>query len=130
MPGKILGIDYGTRRIGLALSDDRGVFAFPKTILASNSSALRTIQAMIEAEGIGAIVVGESLDRKGRPNTVAREIEAFIRELQKFDLPIYKEKEFFTSVEARRIQGTREQVDASAAALILQRYLDKMNHKR
>jgi len=90
-------------------------------------------------------VVGESVDFSGKLNALSGRIEVFILELkEKFNLPIYKQKEFLTSVEARRSQKGKQdfnqaqshskvkqiksgRVDASAAALILQRYLDKIN---
>ena len=124
---KFLGIDYGTKRIGIALSDERGTLAFPKIILENNASILDKIKEIIQEEAVSNIVIGESLDFKGRPNTLAAGIESFIRELEQFGVPVLKEKEFLTSVEARKFHGPKSRADASAAALILQRYLDRKN---
>jgi putative Holliday junction resolvase len=129
MTAKFLGIDYGTKRIGVALSDERGTLAFPSAILDNDAKVLPKLGDMIKKENIGGIVVGESLDFKGQPNAVAADIEIFIAELGKFGTPVRKEKEFLTSVEARRFQGSKNKVDSSAAALILQRYLDRRNLK-
>jgi len=142
---KILGIDYGTKRIGLAISDDEEVFAFPKEIIFNDLNTFKRLSKIIKTENISDIVVGESIDFSGKPNFISIKIEAFILELKnKFGLPIYKQKEFLTSAEARRYinfkrlnslqthnkvkQIKSERVDASAAALILQRYLDKNKH--
>ena len=141
--GKFLGIDYGTKRIGLALSDERGMLAFPKEIIPNDSAVFDRLEAILKKEEITEIVVGESVDFSGKLNALSARIEVFISELKnKFKLPVDKQKEFLTSVEARKFKGGKGnmsqahsrvkqiksgRVDASAAALILQRYLDRMN---
>ena len=93
-------------------------------------------------------MVGESVDFSGKLNALSGRIEVFILELkEKFDLPVHKQKEFLTSVEARRSQNSKKdfnspqshskvkqiksgRVDASAAALILQRYLDRRSRQK
>lgn len=123
---KLLGIDYGTKRIGVAISDENATLAFPKMIILNDINALKHLGEILEKENISEIVVGESEDFSGKLNPISEKIEIFISELKdKFKLPIHKQKEFWTSVEARRFQGSGKAVDASAAALILQRYLDK-----
>ena len=142
---RFLGIDYGTKRIGIAISDEMGVLAFPKEIVTNNESTFSQIAEIIEKEKITEIVVGESVDFKGKLNALSARIDVFILELEeKFHLPIHKQKEFLTSVEARkggvgkkdynnsgshsRVKQIKSgRIDAGAAALILQRYLDKIN---
>jgi len=142
---RILGIDYGTKRIGLAISDEKGILAFPKEIILNNLSGFDRLRGIIKTEDISDIVVGESVDFSGKLNVLSARIEVFILELKdKFGLPIHKQKEFLTSVEARKSGSNKKslsqsqshsklkdkkrgRVDASAAALILQRYLDKIN---
>ena len=143
--GKFLGIDYGTKRIGVAISDERGTLAFPKEIVLNDAETFNKIADIIKKENVSEIVVGESVDFSGKLNALSGRIEVFILELQeKFNLPVHKQKEFLTSVEARRSKTGKQdanksqshskvkqiksgRVDASAAALILQRYLDKKN---
>lgn len=143
--GKFLGIDYGTKRIGLAVSDENGTLAFPKEIVQNDRETLERISELVKKENINEIVIGESVDFSGKLNSLSGRIEVFILELkEKINLPINKQKEFLTSVEARKsIDGKRElspsqahtkvkqiksgRADAKAAALILQRYLDKIN---
>ena len=145
---RFLGIDYGTKRIGVAISDEKGVLAFPKEIVLNDSDSFKKLGEIIKTKDISGIVVGESVDFSGKLNALSARIEIFILELkEKFQLPIHKQKEFLTSVEARRHQDFGGQarkaesgnqhsrlkqiksgrIDASAAALILQRYLDKIN---
>lgn len=133
---KCLGIDYGTSRIGIALSDEHGTLAFPKEVIENNSDALARIASIADMESVELIVVGESVDQCGNPNEVMKHIRDFVRTLQPIiDIPITLEQEMFTSLEASRQDITRPTArkpkskiikkDDSAAALILQRYLDK-----
>jgi putative holliday junction resolvase len=139
---RYLGIDYGSKRVGIAISDEDGSMAFPKMILKNDLSLLDTIFNMCEKEKISAIVLGESYDLSGKPNKIMGSIEEFKQNLEgELDMPVYYEKEFMTSVFARGNEGKnvnnakkvkkedKGKVDASAAALILQRYLDKINNK-
>ncbi len=139
---KHLGIDYGSKRIGLAISDDGGTLAFPYKILANNMELIDSIHNICGEESISAIVLGESHDLSGKPNKIMGSIEELKHNLETdLDLPVYLQKEFMTTVEARGREGKEQnnarktsknqslQADASAAALILQRYLDKKNQK-
>ena len=146
--GRFIGIDYGTKRIGVAISDENNTLAFPKEIVLNDSNAFKNLGDIIKKENIKQIVVGESVDFSGKLNVLSGRIEVFILELkEKFNLPIYKQKEFLTSVEARRSQKGKQdfnqtqshskvkqiksgRVDASAAALILQRYLDRRSRQK
>lgn len=136
-----LGIDYGSKRVGLALSDESGMMAFPYKIVPNNMELVDTIHNICGIEEIGAIVLGESHDLSGKPNKIMGSIEEFKRNLEaELDLPVYFQKEFMTTVEARGRagkeinnakkvgKGVQLAVDASAAALILSRYLDKKNN--
>lgn len=145
---RLLGIDYGTKRIGVAISDENATLAFPKEIVPNDANTYKRIAEIIKEENITEIVVGESVDFKGKLNALSARIEVFILELaEKFELPIHKQKEFLTSLEARRPINSKQKftqsqahskikqiksgrIDASAAALILQRYLDKINIKK
>ena len=125
---KYLGIDFGTKKVGVANSDEDGRLAFPMMICPNDKSLMTDILEIAKAMKISVIVIGESLDGHGKPNPVARLAREFAIELE-YDLPNVKiafEKEWYSSVEARRIDGERD-VDDRAAAIILQRYLDRVN---
>ena len=145
---RFLGIDYGTKRIGVAISDENNRLAFPKEILLNDSNTFEKLGQIIKKENISDIVIGESVDFSGALNTLSARIEVFILEFkEKFNLPVHKQKEFLTSVEARKSKDTKKmlspsrarsrikqiksgRVDASAAALILQRYLDRRSRQQ
>lgn len=136
---KYLGIDYGTKRIGLATSDTGGSLAFPLTTVKAGQRALQEIVEIIKKEEVQKIVLGESRNFKGEANRVMEDIEQFKKDLEELALlPVAYEAEFLTSAAAsRQFEGdfgrkdkpTQDKLDASAAAMILQSYLDRNSKK-
>jgi putative Holliday junction resolvase len=140
---KYLGIDYGTKKIGLAVSDDNGTLAFPKGIIPADSHAIPYILDLIQEKSIDHIIVGESTHTDGQDNHLMRQIAKFVLQLEKATLiPIQMQQEWYSSVAARApMYGKgnianpkwtgqhnaqkREDIDDKAAAVILQRFLDK-----
>ena len=124
---RFVGIDYGTKRVGLALSDESGTMAFPHAVIPNDRNLLKTLVALIEEKGVEAIVVGHSLDLSGNPNKLHTHVESFIQDLTlETGLPVHLEPEQYTTQEARRVQGKNNLTDASAATLILNSYLQKI----
>lgn len=130
---RYLGIDYGTKRVGLALSDEAGAMGFPHAVVPNDPLLLGSITELIRNEQVGAVVMGESLNFKGEENPVAKEARAFVQSLiEETGITVFYEPEMLTTQEARRdFEGIRTHgvVDSSAAALILTSFLDKQrNH--
>ena len=124
-----LGIDYGSKRVGLAVSDPSGSLAFPLTVLENSNNLINEISKICQEKMIKTIVVGESKDYSLNENKIMEEIKPFVRKLQdETKLPVCMHPEFMTSVEADRLQGRNEMRDASAAALILKSYLDTIRN--
>jgi putative Holliday junction resolvase len=131
---KFLGIDYGLKRVGIALSDDEGVLAFPKMVIGNTKDIVAQIKKICDEENIEGVVIGESLDSKGKPNPIMARIIPFKKKLEsEISLPVYFEPEFMTSqhvaIGEKKGEFKKEALDAPAAALILQRFLDKRNNK-
>lgn len=123
---KYLGIDFGLKRVGVAVSDDAGTMAFPKDVFPNDPLLLEKVRKLCEQAGVNAIIMGESKDFLGNDNAVMTHARVFAQDLEeKTKLPVYFEPEFLTSIEAERLQGKNEMLDASAAALILKSFLDK-----
>jgi len=135
MPQRILAVDYGEKRIGLALSDPLHLFATPyKTI--SNSSLQEVIdqlQQIITEQEVGLVLVGIPLSVDG--NTTAKTIETqnFFQSLRNnLSVEVKEADERYTTSEANALlkekglswKEARKQIDAFAACLILQRYLE------
>lgn len=126
---KYVGIDFGSKRVGIAISDEEGKMAFPYSVILNNKELLVEMKKIIEKENIEGVVMGESKNFKGEPNKIMPEIEKLKKDLEeKTKLPVFFEPEFMTSQQAEHIQGKNEMHDASAAAIILQSYLDKNSH--
>ncbi|MEI6417290.1 MAG: Holliday junction resolvase RuvX [Verrucomicrobiota bacterium] len=135
---KYLGIDYGTKRVGIAISDDGGTLAFPKVIIPNTPLLMEQVASMYRNEDCEGIVIGESLDTNGNENKLMADIHHFADVLcHELQTKVFFEKEFMTSFEAHGRQGKESlharqtgikkntELDAAAAALILQRFLDK-----
>jgi putative Holliday junction resolvase len=138
---RALGIDYGARRIGLALSDASGTLASPWRVVErppSEAATLRLIGGEVarlraEDDGLAAIVVGWPRRLDGSPNEQTPRVEAFARALEAAaGVPVVLQDERLSSVEAESRLATRERdwrvrkqrLDAAAAAVVLQDYLD------
>lgn len=127
---RLLGIDYGSKRIGVALSDEGGQFAMPLTIINNSKNHLKEVIDISKKNNIKEIVMGESKNYKGEANTILPESLNFKMDLEKEGFIVHLEPEFMTSANAERFQGKNDMLDASAAALILQSFLDKRQAKR
>ncbi len=120
-----MGIDYGSKRVGVALSDESLKFAIPLSVIENDEDLLTKVQKIAVDSEVKEIVMGESKDYKGLPNPILLDSLEFKSKLESLGFVVYLEPEFMTSVQAERLQGKNDLSDASAAALILQSYLDK-----
>lgn len=126
-----MGIDFGTKKVGIAFSDEAGQMGFPYGILPNDGRLIDEILKLIERKDVGVVVMGESLDYSGNENKVAKVAKEFAQLLeQRSGLRAEFEPEMLTTQEARRdFEGVRvpgsPDVDASAAALILTSYLSR-----
>lgn len=126
--GKILGIDFGTKYIGLAISDDTHSFSTPLTSLTKRKglSEAGTVAKHIEKEGlkIDRLVVGNPLGLAGKPTRVAKLVTEFANELSSLTcIPYTLWEETGTSQLAGKLNPKQDN-HAKAAQLILQEYLD------
>lgn len=122
---RILGLDYGTKRVGVAVSDESKKFAMPVSVIMQTPELVVEIEKLAIDHEAGEIVLGESRDYKGEPNPIFDDTVKLKEELEALGFKVYFEPEYLTSAQAERLQGKNELLDASAAALILQSYLDK-----
>lgn len=119
-----MGIDYGTKRVGVALSDEGGRMAFPHIVLDNDSSLLTKLESLVEERNVGEIVIGHSLGRDGKANAVHSEVEELIGDLTlRVGVPIHLHPEQYSTQEAIREQGRNKQTDASAASIILNSFI-------
>ena len=133
---RMIGIDYGRARVGVAMSDPLGIFASPLETVAS-AKIIEYLQKLTISEKVVRFVVGYPMNLDGRPAEAAADVDVFLKHLAKRfpDVPVSLEDERFTSVLAHRamIDGgmkksdrrKKESVDKISAAIILQSYLDR-----
>ena len=121
---RLIAIDYGSKRVGVASTDATGEFALPRLVLPNDEELLEKVLALKMKEGIEKVVIGESKNLDGTPNKIMEEAEKFKKQLEEKGVEVVWHPEIFTTMEARQIQGNSALTDASAAALILKSFLD------
>ncbi|MFN3741539.1 MAG: Holliday junction resolvase RuvX [Anaerolineales bacterium] len=132
---RVLAIDHGEKRLGIAISDPTGTIARPLMVIqhTSRDADVAQVLALVQEYQVERIVIGISLDDPGQPNPAGRRALNFARTLkERTDLPVEMWDEAFSTQEARiaRIQaGVRRKkrqghLDEWAAAMILQSYLE------
>ena len=137
---RMIGIDYGRARVGVAMSDPLGVFASPLETVAS-AKIIDYLQKMTTSEKVVRFVVGYPVNLNGSPAEAAADVDVFLKQLAKHfpGIPVSLEDERFTSVLAHRamIDGgmkksdrrKKESVDKISAAIIFQSYIDRNSKK-
>jgi putative holliday junction resolvase len=123
---KLMGLDYGTKRVGVALSDDKAMMAFPHVVLPNDPALMKSIEEIVNKEKVGMIIIGHSFDRKGGTNAVHEKVEELIQDITlHIGIPVELEPEQYTTQEALRFQGRTTMTDAAAASIILNSYITR-----
>ncbi len=126
---KYLGIDFGIKRIGIALSDDTLSLAFPYKVLLNSKVVLDEILTIVKDKEVERIVIGESKDRNMKDNPIMKHIHEFKKTLEDKGLRVDFHPEMYSSAQVINLMGEENKsIDASAAAIILQNYLDLQKH--
>ena len=135
---RIIGIDYGRKRTGVAVSDPLGIFASALDTVQS-AKIIDYLKTFSQNENISKFVVGYPVNMDNKPSEAAKDVDIFLKQLAKAfpGVPVVKEDERFTSVLAHRamIDGgmkykdrkDKSSVDKISAAIILQSYMDRMS---
>ena len=127
---KRMGIDYGSKKIGVAITDDTGKMAFPYAVVPNNEYFLEYVKDLVEERGVKEIVIGHSLDNQGQPNPIHQKVKELITDITlAIGIPVYLEPEQYSTQQAIQVQGRTAQTDASAAALILESFITKQKAK-
>lgn len=127
---KYMGVDYGTRRVGIALSDSEGVMAFPHTVIENKKEAdvIREILKLAKREHVGQVIVGIPAIPGKDETEQERVTRKFVEHLSgQSPVPVKCEDEYLTTKIAHNF--SRVKIDASAASIILQSYIDKRKER-
>ena len=133
---RIMSIDYGTVRIGIALSDPLQIIANPfRVIQNSGEEIFSEINSIIKSEKVGKIILGLPVNLEGKDTKKTIEVRDFFEKLKNWiSIPIIYWDESYSSVEAeeilkkmgKSIKESRKVVDKFAASIILKSYLDSI----
>jgi len=130
---RVLGIDYGQARMGIALSDESGRIAMPLTVLEGTRDLKSRLGELVRAHGVERVVIGNPLDRDGNPGEMSRRVETVANRISEwFGIKCDLWDERYTTSQAayaaRKSGGSKQKGfnDMAAATLILQSYLDSM----
>ena len=127
---KRMGIDFGSKKIGIAITDDSGTMAFPHKVVPNNEQFLKYVESLVGERGIKEIVIGHSLDNDGKPNKIHTAVEEFMMDITlALGIPVHLEPEQYSTQQAKHLQGKNAMTDASAAALILDSFITKHKSK-
>lgn len=129
---RVIGVDYGDVRIGIALSDPTRTLASPLTTIPRNNKAVKTILRLISENEVSKMVIGYPYTLKGEAGSAVEKVENFIRGFAGANIEIVRWDERFTTSTAldllvqsgKRRSKDKGIVDRSAAAVLLQDYLD------
>lgn len=137
---RILAVDYGRRRLGLAVSDELGKIAqtLPVMLRTNRRMDVRRLRELVKQKGITAILVGLPVHLSGRVSEMAEEAGKFAERLAKeLGLPVELRDERLTSWEAAQMseelgvrRGKNTEIDSVAAAILLREYLSEARSQR
>jgi putative Holliday junction resolvase len=121
-----MGIDYGHKKVGIALSDESGSMAFPHGVYPNDATLFKKIISLIEEKNVSEIVIGHSLNKDGKENKIHASVEELMMQITlELGLPVHLEPEQYSTQQAIRIQGKNASTDAAAAAIILDSFITK-----
>jgi putative Holliday junction resolvase len=134
---RVLGIDPGTKRCGIAITNSGLTMAFPRPAIARDEMTLSRLRALVEEESISGIVIGRPIALSGRDTASTDDADAFFDEVRdQFNaVSVIQWDERLTTREAQKslseagltLKGSRDRVDSAAAVIMLQNYLDGLN---
>ncbi|HEV3268693.1 MAG TPA: Holliday junction resolvase RuvX [Acidimicrobiales bacterium] len=131
---RFLGLDPGSVRCGVAITDSSATMAFPRPALANDDNLLASLRTLIEEELVGAVIVGRPVALSGNETSSTRDADALFRDLVEAftEIPVIQWDERLTTYEAQRslsqaglkAKEHRDHVDSAAAVIMLQNYVD------
>ena len=132
--GRVLGVDYGSSRVGLALSDPQKIIASPLDTLTNNGNdrLKKKLLELIKEKNVEYIVIGLPIGLKGQETSQTKIVREFAEEIRSLALPVYFQDERLSSLSAKKslieqnvkTGHNKSFIDSTAAAIFLQQFLD------
>jgi putative Holliday junction resolvase len=133
---RVLGIDPGTRRCGIAITNSSQSMAFPRPAVTRDERTLERLSELIEEESIASIVIGRPIALSGNETSSTKDADAFFSQVRDHvNVPVIQWDERLTTRDAQKslseagltTKESRERIDSAAAVIMLQNYLDGLN---
>ena len=132
---KVIGIDFGLSKVGLAISDPSGIIALPLKVLRykDKKDLLSELQGISKEKNVNKFVIGYPISMNYKENEMTKIIDSFKQDMENLDFEVILEDERLSSEYAKKIMieqdvkvsRNKEMVDLTAASIILQTYLDR-----
>ena len=132
---KVIGIDFGLSKVGLAISDPSGIIALPLKVLRykDKKDLLSELQGISKEKNVNKFVIGYPISMDYKENEMTKIIDSFKQDMENLDFEVILEDERLSSEYAKKIMieqdvkvsRNKEMVDLTAASIILQTYLDR-----
>lgn len=122
---RLMAIDYGEKRIGVALSDDKGMMAFPHSVVPNARDFVSKLADIARKNQVDTIVMGDSKNYAGDRNPIMKGALECADALRAIGFRVELESELLSSHQASHFQGKTAMTDAAAASIILQSYIDR-----
>jgi putative Holliday junction resolvase len=133
---RVLGIDPGTKRCGIAITDSAQSMAFPRPAIPRDETTMTRLRELIEEERVGVIVIGRPIALSGSETASTADADTFFTQVKSVvAVTVIQWDERFTTHEAQKslseagltVKESRDRVDSAAAVIMLQNYLDGLN---
>ena len=132
---RVIGIDFGLSKVGLAISDPSGIIALPLKVLRykNKEDLLSELQNISKEKDVNKFVIGYPISMNYKENEMTKIIDSFKQDMENLDFEVILEDERLSSEYAKKIMieqdvkvsRNKEMVDLTAASIILQTYLDR-----
>ncbi|MGB8195688.1 MAG: Holliday junction resolvase RuvX [Acidimicrobiales bacterium] len=133
---RVLGVDPGTKRCGIAITDSTPSMAFPRPAIARDDMTLQRLGALVDDESVATIVIGRPVSLAGRDTASTTDADEFFAQVRAYvNVPVVQFDERLTTREAQKslseagltTKASRDRIDSAAAVIMLQNYVDGLN---
>jgi putative holliday junction resolvase len=133
---RVLGIDPGTKRCGIAITNASQTMAFPRPALRRDAEIMTRLRELIEGEEIESVVIGRPIALSGNETSSTADADEFYSQMrEQFSVPVLQWDERLTTRDAQKSlseagltqKESRDRIDSAAAAIMLQNYIDGLN---
>ncbi len=133
---RVLGVDPGSKRCGIAITDSKPSMAFPRPAIARDDKTLTRLRELVEEESVSTVVIGRPVSLAGNDTASTKDADEFIAQVRDHvNVPVIQFDERLTTRDAQKslseagltTKASRDRIDSAAAVIMLQNYVDGLN---